>query len=65
MNINKLMMNGTGSVQNYCTLIVTMHDCYRDPRRSAGHGMRHVHQDRAQVQAPLCADASGGGDAFH
>ena len=33
--------------------------------RWAGHGVRYVHQDRAEVQAPLHQRAGGRGDAVH
>ena len=29
----------------------------RDPRGSAGHGLRHFHQDFSQVQEAICSDS--------
>lgn len=37
----------------------------RDPRRRPGHGVRHLHQDSAEVQTPLHPGPGGRGDAVH
>ena len=41
-----------------------VHMC-RDTRWSAGHGVRHVHQDLIQVSPPLCPGADWWSDAVH